>query len=204
MSPRKAAALRDGDRSLREHLIATADRMMSERGAAGLTVRAIARAAGVADGVLYNHFDGKEELLALALHARVLRVERELGPLPEPGAGTLAANLRAHVEHGLALHRALLPALAGLTAQPDVLARFAAAHEPGEAWRDHLHAYLRAERDLGRLAADASPAAAASMIVGVCHEAVLSALLGAREPSPVPVDEVVASVLHGIAPRPPG
>lgn len=201
MSPRKAAALRDGDRTLREHLIATADRMMSERGAAGLTVRAIARAAGVADGVLYNHFDGKEELLALALHARVRRVERELGPLPEPGAGTLAANLRAHVEHGLALHRALLPALAGLTAQPDVLARFAAAHEPGETWRDHLLAYLRAERDLGRLAADASPAAAASMIVGVCHEAVLSALLGAREPSPVPVDEVVASVLNGIAPR---
>ncbi|GGV20390.1 TetR family transcriptional regulator [Actinomadura cremea] len=201
MSPRKAAALRHGDRSLREHLIATADRMMSERGAAGLTVRAIAREAGVADGVLYNHFDGKEELLALALHARVRRVGRELGPLPEPGAGTLEANLRAHVEHGLALHRALLPALAGLTAQPDVLARFAASPEPGEAWRDRLHAYLRAERDFGRLAAGASVDAATSMIVGVCHEAVLSALLHADGPSrPVPVAEVVASVLHGIAP----
>ncbi|OLT38433.1 TetR family transcriptional regulator [Actinomadura sp. CNU-125] len=200
MSPRKAAALRQGDVSLREHLIATADRMMSDRGAAGLTVRAIAREAGVADGVLYNHFDGKEELLALALRARVRRVEDGLGPLPEPGAGTLEANLRAHVERGLALHSALLPALAGLTAQPDVLARFGASHEPGDEWRDHLHAYLRAERDLGRIAADASVRAAASMIVGVCHEAVLSALLHAAEPAPVPVAEVVASVLHGIAP----
>ncbi|MGS2645431.1 hypothetical protein [Streptosporangium sp. LJ11] len=47
MSPRKAAALRDGegDRSLREHLIAAAERLMAQRGTAGLTVRDLGRLA---------------------------------------------------------------------------------------------------------------------------------------------------------------
>ncbi|TDE35004.1 TetR/AcrR family transcriptional regulator [Actinomadura sp. 6K520] len=205
MSPRKAAALRAGDRSLREHLIVTAERMISERGTAGLTVRAIAREAGVADGVLYNHFADKEELLAHALWARVEAVGRTLPPLPEPGDATVEANLRVYVEHGLILHNGFLPALAGLLAHPEVLARFAALSGGGEDWRDRLARYLRAERDLGRLAPGARVEAATSMIVGVCHEAVLSVLLQgeglARRTSPEAVDDLVATVLDGIAPR---
>ncbi|NVI87725.1 TetR/AcrR family transcriptional regulator [Actinomadura sp. BRA 177] len=204
MSPRKAAAVRAGDRTLREHLIATAERMMAERGTAGLTVRAIAREAGVADGVLYNHFADKEELLAHALRARAESVGRALDPLPEPGSGTVEENLRAYVRHGLTAHNALLPALAGLVAQPEVLARFSALSGGEEDWRSWLAAYLRDERDLGRLAADAPVDAATSMIVGACHEPVLSTLfqgeeLAHRVPSGS-VDDLVAVVLRGIAP----
>ena len=40
MSPRKPAVLRDGDgQNLRDHLIATAARLIGERGTAGLGVR---------------------------------------------------------------------------------------------------------------------------------------------------------------------
>lgn len=62
MSPRKPALLRDGggDQKLREHLIATAARLIAEHGSVGLTVRGIAREAKVADGVLYNHFASKD------------------------------------------------------------------------------------------------------------------------------------------------
>lgn len=202
MAPRKAAALRgDADgRSLREYLIATTERMISDRGTAGLTVRAIAREAGVADGVLYNHFADKEELLANALHAYVRTVERGLGVLPEPGASTVEANLRAHLVYGLALHKAILPAFAGLLAQPVVLARFTELGDHGEDWRDQLLGYLHAERKLGRLAADAQVDAAAAMIVGVCHEVVLSALFppGASSGTPA-IESVVTAVLDGIA-----
>ncbi|RGA03944.1 TetR/AcrR family transcriptional regulator [Microbispora triticiradicis] len=218
MSPRKAAALRDGGRSLREHLIATAERLMAERGAAGLTVRAIAREAGVADGVLYNHFADKEELLACALRARVRAVESGLGDLPEPGAGTVEAGLRAFVAYGMALHAGILPVLAGLAGQPAVLARFAGGPVPGLDWRDRLLAYLNAERDLGRLAPDARVEAAARMIVGVCHEPVMSALAsvsppdppapapaaparGAAGPDDAGLDDLVAAVLHGLGRR---
>jgi len=205
MSPRKAAAVRAGGRTLREHLIATAERMISERGTAALTVRAIAREAGVADGVLYNHFADKEELLAHALRAHIESVERTLPPLPDPGTATVEENLRVYIEHGLVLHNGILPALAGLLAQPEVLTRFAALSGGGEHWRDRLAGYLRAERDLGRLAPDARVEAVTSMIVGVCHESVLSVLLKGDAPvrhvPPEKVDDLVAAVLNGIAPR---
>ncbi|MEV7009413.1 helix-turn-helix domain-containing protein [Streptosporangium sp. NPDC051022] len=211
MSPRKAAALRDGvdGLSLREHLIASAERLIARRGTAGLTVRDIAREARVADGVLYNHFEGKEELLALALHAHVRTVERELGELPaRPGEGTVAENLRASIAYGLALHVAFLPAFAGLLPQPEVLARFAALPNPlggGRGLPKLLSDYLYAERDLGRLSPDADPEAAATMIVGVCHELVLPRLLqgappDAIEASPGRIDALVATIMNGIAP----
>ncbi|MEO3930101.1 TetR/AcrR family transcriptional regulator [Micromonosporaceae bacterium B7E4] len=202
MSPRNAAALRHSEdgRSLREHLIAITERMISAQGTAGLTVRAIARQAGVADGVLYNYFADKEELLANALRAHVRTVERGLGDLPEPGTNTVEANLRGYLGYGLALHRAILPAFAGLLAQPTVLSKFAELDGHGEDWRDRLARYLHAERDLGRLAADAQLDAAAAMIVGVCHETVLPALFqhGATTAEPPSVDSIVATVLTGI------
>lgn len=202
MSPRKAAVLRhrEDERSLREHLIATTARLISAQGTAGLTVRAIARQAGVADGVLYNHFADKEELLAHALRAHVRNAEQGLGKLPEPGTGTVEANLRAHLAYGLALHRAILPAFAGLLTQPAVLTRLAELDEHGEDWRDRLTAYLHAERDRGRLAPDAPVDAAAAMIVGVCHGTVLSALFphSAAAATPPPVESVITAVLSGI------
>ncbi|MES9539257.1 TetR family transcriptional regulator [Actinomadura sp. NPDC000600] len=205
MSPRRAAALGAGDRTLRDHLIATAERLIAERGTAGLTVRAIAREAGVADGVLYNHFADKEELLAHALLAHAESVARPLGPLPEPGTGTVEENLRAYVAHGLALHDGMLPALTGLIAHPAVLSRFAALSDRGGTWKERLAAYLRGERDLGRLDPDARVEAAASLIVGACHEPVLSLLFEGRglahRVPPDAVDDLVTTVLDGIAKR---
>jgi len=202
MSPRKAAVLRhrEDNRSLREHLIATAEKMMSEHGTAGLTVRAIARTAGVADGVLYNHFADKEELLAVALHAHVRTVEQGLGELPEAGVGTVEANLRSYLVHGLALHRAILPAFTGLLAQPAVLTRFVELSGNDRHWRDRLIDYLSAERDLSRLAPDAQVDAAAAMIVGICHGTVLSTLFphNATAADPPIVESVVTAVLDGI------
>ncbi|WP_440103363.1 TetR/AcrR family transcriptional regulator [Streptosporangium sp. H16] len=213
MSPRKAAALRDGegDRSLREHLIAAAERLMAQRGTAGLTVRDIAREARVADGVLYNHFEGKEELLALALHAHVQTVERGLGERPtRAGSGTVEDNLRAYITQGLALHVAILPSFAGLLGRPEVLIRFANLPNPvagGRGLRADLATYLRAERDLGRLAPGANPEAAAAMIIGACHELVLPHLFsgGAATALEIPpgfVEDLLTTVLNGIGPVP--
>ncbi|MEV0824272.1 TetR/AcrR family transcriptional regulator [Nonomuraea rubra] len=202
MSPRKAPALHGTDLSLREHLIATATRLIAERGTTGLTVRTIAREAGVADGVLYNHFADKEELLALAVRAHVRTVGRHLGELPTPGRGSVRENLRAHIMYGVAFHKAVLPAFAGLIGQPRVLDAFTASGAPGEDWRDQLRGYLLAEVELGRLAPDASVDAAVAMIVGVCHETVLTGLLyDASVPHGLSdefVDDLVGTVLNGI------
>jgi len=210
MAPRRAAALRDGaERSLREHLVAVAERLVARRGVAGLSVREIAREAGVAIGVLYNHFGDKEELLALALHAHVRAVEAGLGDPPgPPGSGTVRANLTAYLTRGLALHAAIVPAFAGLPGEPGVLARFTALPNPaagGQGLREELADYLRAESRLGRVAAGTDPQVIATLIIGVCHEMVLPRLYGGPtsgpvEASPEFVAEVVGTVLEGIAP----
>lgn len=204
MSPRRAAALRGaGDVELRDHLIAVAARLIARHGAAGLTVRRIAREARVADGVLYNHFADKEELLAHALQAHVAAAERTLEPPPPPGSGTLDENLRAHIAHGLALHAAILPAFAGLLTEPQVLARFAALPGGGPpSVPERLAAQLRAEQELGRVRRGVNVEVAATVISGACHELVMAHLLQrAEEPLRVPpgfVEDLAGTVLDGI------
>jgi AcrR family transcriptional regulator len=210
MAPRRAAALRAvGDQSLREHLIATAAGLIARRGTAGLTVREIAREARVADGVLYNHFTDKEELLALAVHAHVRATDAALGaPSATAGSGTVEANLTAYIDRGLALHAAILPTFAGLVGQPGVLARLDTLPNPsagGQGLREDLANYLRAEQRLGRLAGDADVDAAATMLIGACHELILPHLFSgsARVELRVPpgfTTGLVATVLNGIGP----
>jgi AcrR family transcriptional regulator len=124
MSPRKPAALRDDGQDLRAHLFATAARLIGERGSAGLAVRDIAREAQVADGVLYNYFEDKDDLLAHALLAHVASVMAAMPRMPEPGTGTVAGNLTGFISGGLETLVRVAPAFAGLVSQPGVLRRF--------------------------------------------------------------------------------
>jgi AcrR family transcriptional regulator len=209
MSPRTPAvrARTAGERSLRDHLIATAARLIDERGTAGLTVRTIAGEAQVADGVLYNHFADKEDLLAHALAAHVEAVMRRQGELLRPGHGTVEENLRAFIAHGLDVLTRIVPAFAGLVSQPGVLTRFQAfAVAPGGELALHasLAAYLRAEQEQGRIAADADVDAVVTIIVGACHEFVLPrVLLGQTADISIPAgfdERLATTVLRGIAP----
>ncbi|MDG4801657.1 hypothetical protein [Micromonospora sp. WMMD980] len=141
------------------------------------------------------------------MHAHVRAVEAALpGMLPLPGEGSLAGNLRAWLDRALALHAAILPALAGLTTQPKLLARLAESPalpggDPGV--RAEFADYLRAEQRLGRVAPTADPRAAATLLVGVCHDLVLGRLL---DPAGAPprtdpelVDALVDTLLRGVA-----
>jgi AcrR family transcriptional regulator len=153
MSPRKPAALRDGDgQDLRDHLIATAARLIGERGSAGLGVRDIAREAKVSDGVLYNYFADKEDLLAHALLAHVGTVMTSRPRMPPAGRGTVADNLRLFIDMGLGALSRVVPAFAGLISQPKVLMRFHAMVGGDAAFAG------RAGADGGEPAADGEPA----------------------------------------------
>ena len=211
MSPRKAAALRAaGDQNLRDHLVSSAERLLARNGTAGLTVRGIAREAQVADGVLYNHFHDKEELIALAVHAYIQRVESTLEESPRAGDGTVEANLHAYLTRGFSLHIAILPALIGLLYQPKILSRLHGMHNPmsgGRGLRAELADYLRAEQDLGRVSADTAVDAVATMLIGACHELVLPSLFSGSDSDEIAIDipagmidDLVASVMSGIAP----
>jgi len=73
MSPRRATVLSEDNTSpgaLRRHLIAVTQHLLTAHGLTGLTTRQIAREAQVADGVLYNHFANKDDLVLTALGER--------------------------------------------------------------------------------------------------------------------------------------
>jgi AcrR family transcriptional regulator len=253
MSPRKPAVLRGDGQNVREYLIVTAARLIDERGSAGLSVRDIAREAQVADGVLYNYFEDKEDLLAHALLAHVGTVMNAAPRLPPAGTGTVAENLRLFIDTGLATLTRVVPAFAGLISQPNVLKRFhamvggdaafageaatgdgqagpaaEAAAQGGETAADGgtgvgaeseaddgqaglpaiLTAYLRAEQRLGRIDGTADLDAAVTLVVGAIHGQVLPRVLfsppGSRITAPPELaGRLAATVLSGIAPRPP-
>jgi len=235
MSPRKPAVLRGGDgQDLREYLIVTAARLIDERGSAGLSVRDIAREARVADGVLYNYFEDKEDLLAHALLAHVGTVMNAAPGLPPAGTGTVAENLRLFIDTGLATLTRVVPAFAGLISQPNVLKRFHAmvggdAALAGEAATGAgetgggagseaddgqgglpaiLTTYLRAEQQLGRIDEAADIDAAVTLVVGAIHGQILPRVLFSPPGSPITAPpelagRLAATVLSGIAPRPP-
>ena len=139
--------MRNGDgQNLREYLITTAARLIEQRGTAGLAVREIAREAQVADGVLYNYFEDKEDLLAQALLAHVGSVMHTAPRLPPAGTGTVEANLAGFIDGGLAVLIRVMPAFAGLLSQPKVLVRF--------------HAMVGGDEAFGTAPAQAAPAQA--------------------------------------------
>ena len=225
MSPRKPAVLRNGDgQSLREYLIATAARLIGERGSAGLAVRDIAGEAQVADGVLYNYFEDKEDLLAHALLAHVATVMASASPLPPPGTNTVQENLRLFIDNGLTVLARVAPAFAGLLSQPKVLSRFhamvggdpafgaAATAGPEEADRqaaqdsdpghaglrglpEMLTAYLEAEQELGRLDPAADIGAASVLIIGAIHGQVLPRVLFSPPGRPITTPPALAHQL---------
>jgi AcrR family transcriptional regulator len=233
MSPRKPAVLRDGDgQNLREYLIATAARLIGQRGSAGLAVRDIAREAHVADGVLYNYFEDKDDLLAHALLAHVGSVMNAMPRMPEAGTGTVGENLGWFIATGMDVLTRVAPAFAGLMSQPGVLVRFHAMvggdpafgtpgprdegadgqPEPDEqdgprGLPDLLRGYLRAEQRLGRVGRAVDIDAAVALVVGAIHGEVLPRVLFAPPGSQVTIEadlagRVAATVLAGIAPRP--
>jgi AcrR family transcriptional regulator len=221
MSPRKPAVLRDGDggggQDLREYLIATAARLIGQRGSAGLAVRDIAREAQVADGVLYNYFDDKDDLLAHALLAHVASVMTAMPLMPEAGTGTVAENLGGFIATGMDTLKRVAPAFAGLMSQPGVLVRFhamvggspafGAAGSPDDGTDggpqteavpqeeydgprglpDILRGYLRGEQRLGRVGRAVDIEATVALVVGTVHGEVLPRVLFAAPGSQVAI-----------------
>jgi AcrR family transcriptional regulator len=163
MSPRRARAVRgrvgdDPAAALREHLIDTAEKLLAERQVSTITTRDIARAAGVSDGVLYNYFAAKHELLLAAL---VRRYEGSLTrfdtDLPAPGTGNVEDNLIAYTRAAVELVAETLPTAAGLMSEPALLHRFIEEihRQPFGPHRMHkpIADYLTAEQKAGRLGA---------------------------------------------------
>jgi AcrR family transcriptional regulator len=152
-----------------------AEKVMRERGLARSTTREIAREAGFSEGALYKHFDSKEDLFLHVLVERLPSFVALSKELPgRVGVGTVEETLGEVARSSLAFFARGVPMFASIFSEPALLSRHTqeirrrggGPHRANEA----VAAYLRAERDLGRVREDADPEAAAAMLLGACFQ----------------------------------
>jgi AcrR family transcriptional regulator len=204
---------RRGTRALeiRGRLLDAAEALVAERQSAAITARDIAREAGVSDGVLYNHFADKHDLVVAALVRRFerlvatfradLAVTADAAPLPG-----LAAGLERFVGASFRLHAAALPMLANVLSEPVLFRRFMVEiHRPPfgvGVFMEPLEEHLRSERRAGRVG-DADPSAATELLVGSILLLALRDLVAPRPAEAVGarLREIVGTLVLGLAPR---
>jgi AcrR family transcriptional regulator len=178
----KPAASRSGPRPTppdqKERLIAATERLLCSQGLGCVSTRDIARAANVAEGALYHHFGDKAELiLSVVLH--------QLGDFPEVlqslplkmGQNTVQKNLETVLESAFAFHYRIAPLMCSLFADQDLLSKVRGMMNersmgPGRA-AFAIAGYLRAEQQLGRVAASAVPETVAELLIAVSFNAAL-------------------------------
>ncbi len=189
-------------RDPRGQLFDAAERVLLRDGPGGLTSRKVTAEAGVAKGVLHRHFADFDAFLAELALDRVARIGAQAAALHAmAGSGTVAGNL------AVALPDLFSPAILALIrlviARDELRARLRAAtgsRIPLLSESTALVAgYLAAERDLGRLAADADICTLAPTLIGAAHLLFTDA---DGTPEPAAVARVVAAVLAA-ARRPP-
>jgi AcrR family transcriptional regulator len=193
----------------RERILKAAERIIRTRGLARATTKEIARAAGCAEGTLYNHFENKENLFLCVLKERLPDFIRLMVEFPErAGRGTVRDNLSELASTALAFYRHSIPLGSSILSEPDLLIRHrqllrdrnAGPHKANEL----LAAYLRAEQQGGRVRDSIDPEAAAYLLLGACfQQAYWTQFLGAEPTGETEerfVDKLLNVVMVGLSP----
>lgn len=189
-------ALRDA----REQLFDAAERILLRDGPSALTSRAVTTEAGCAKGVLHRHFADFDAFLAELVLDRVARVGVQADALrASAGTGTVVGNLTGALTE---LFGSVAVAVVGLvTSRDELRARLRAARPTGVPVLTEaaamVAAYLAAERDLGRVTADADVDTLAPMLIGAAH--LLFADRKGTPPDDAAVRKVTAAVVAGAA-----
>ena len=185
-------------RDVREQLFGAAERVLVRDGPAALTSRAVTTEAGCAKGVLHRHFADFDAFLAELVRDRIGRIDGQADALrASAGTGTVAGNLTAVL---VDLFGSVAVAIVSLVISRDALrARLRQDRPTGIPLLTEAAAmiasYLTAERELGRVAADADVDALAPTLLGAAH--LLFADRTAAAPETEAVRKVVTTVIAG-------
>lgn len=182
---------RPKDLEKRAAILEAAKELFTERGYAGVSMDAIAQAAGVSKLTVYNHFEDKETLFLAAVKARCeAQVPQEFfeNPPAGPVRDELAAIARAFVglmasNEAIQLHRTLITEGRNDPALPKLF------YEAGpRRMLEEFAIFLNARNRAGVLAVADVPRAATHFFALLKGEMHLRLLIGFGEP---PTDEEI-------------
>jgi AcrR family transcriptional regulator len=186
-------------RDVREQLFGAAERVLLRDGPNALTSRAVTTEAGCAKGVLHRHFTDFDGFLAEFVLDRIHRMDPQAAALRESaGTGTVADNLTNALT---ALFESVAVSIVALvTFRDELRARLRETWPAGvpvltEA-AEMIAAYLTAERDLGRIAANAEVDMLAPVLIGAGH--LLFADRTGTRPDAQAVRKMVTAVIAGV------
>lgn len=142
----------------RAKLIAATQDVVREVGYAHATTRAIAEAAGVAEGTIYRHFPDKVALYFAAALEQDSALIAELTSLPQKaGEGTVIGNLTTALQRLATLREKVIPLELAMRTDPELIARRQTMTPPispdGPSPPEAMTQYLRAEQERGRIRA---------------------------------------------------
>ncbi len=189
-------ALRDA----RTQLFEAAERVLLRAGPSALTSRAVTDEAGVAKGVLHRHFTDFDGFLTEFVLDRIGRIgDQSAALLATAGTGTVVGNLTSALMDLFASVPASIVTLVISRGELQSRLRLAGAGRVPVAMEATamIAAYLTAERDLGRLAADADLTALAPTLIGAAHLQFADRQGG--PPDTKAIRKVVAAVIAGAA-----
>jgi AcrR family transcriptional regulator len=189
-------------RDVREQLFAAAERVLLRDGPSALTSRAVTSEAGFAKGVLHRHFADFDAFLTELVLARAEQIGRRAIDLRAcAGTRTVAGNVTGALTE--LFGSVALEILSLLTSRNELRSRLREAGagrlpvlREGTAM---IRSYLEAERDLGRVAADAELHAIAPMLIGTAH-----LMFAGRDGVPLEKSTVHTIVTTALAPVLPG
>jgi len=190
----------------RARLIEATRSVVREVGYAHASTRAIARAAGVAEGTIYRHFPDKASLFFAAVLESNAPVVAWVVTMPaRAGEDTVEANLTDAATRLAGLRDQIIPLELAIAADPELAAQrrqaMAAAGTslpPGPP--EAVAAYLAAEQRLGRIRADLDPREAAEVFLGMLFALGAMPGLGEEALSPVRIASAVRLIVRGLQP----
>jgi AcrR family transcriptional regulator len=193
----------------RAKLIEATRSVVHNVGYAHASTRAIAQAAGVAEGTIYRHFPDKASLFFAAFLESNASIVAWVTTLPaRAGEGTVEENLTDAAIRLAGLRDQILPLELAIAADPELAAQRRAAMAaagsslpPGPP--EAVATYLAAEQRLGRIRADIDPRDAAGVLLGMLFALGTMPAIEDEGVSPDRVASAVQLLVRGIQPPQP-